>query len=148
MSTSPFGVFPTECVHCAWSTSSRPDLTWPVAMRPFCMWDLQRRYMLGDQVLMFPRAAMNEVFEACQEDFMIGDLKFEGGNAMIPAQITRKNKPGVSGNKGTRLICEKLNLLPGPSYYKRNFQLAGLGEYGASTLCANLTYANPCANAI
>jgi len=71
-------------------------------MRPFCMWDLQRRYMLGDQVLMFPRAAMNEVFEACQEDFMIGDLKFEGGNAMIPAQITRKNKPGVSGNKGTR----------------------------------------------
>ena len=125
---------------------SRPDVAWPVAMRPFCLWDLTQRYMMGDQVLMFPRAAASEVLEACQEDYMMGTVKLQPGGSMISAQLTRKNKPGVAEAKGTRLICNKLEAVPGPAFFRRDPQLASLGEHGAAALCANLTYANPCSN--
>eukprot|EP00966_Prymnesium_polylepis_P083718 1939097-Prymnesium_polylepis.1 len=93
---------------------SRPDLSWPVAVRPFCLWDLKQRYMLGDQVLMFPRDGMEQVLEACQEDYMMGTVKLETGGAMIPAQLTRKNRPGVITAKGTKLLCNKMEQIPGP----------------------------------
>ena len=41
---------------------------------------------------------------------------------MISAQLTRRNKPGVAEAKGTRLICNKLEAVPGPSFFRRDPQ--------------------------
>lgn len=114
----------------------RPDLSWPYACMPFCMYDLTVCRMKHDWVFWFPREYLEKIvyipynkYFNCEEllnsrsiEYFIWDMWKNLGIKMyndptLSAILTRKNKKNMPSNMGS-LLLNYSNIESDPIPYK------------------------------
>lgn len=116
---------------------TRPDMSWSLAVRPYCMWDLKKMYNKKDWHYMFPRQEARRMLEELPNKYFgcteLKDMFYPetyqtnfvqpssdwGGSAGLSGIVTRQNKDNMPHN-----LC---------------------GEFpGDATKCAAMTDTNRC----
>lgn len=153
----------------------RPDLVWPVAVRPYCFWDLGLGWHKMDWIFMTPRTGMEralmEPYKGLAEctrpldrsfdDFFMAAYEYHDATDRLsgyPARVKRDMDVGVEAT--TRYGClpsvRKQRLLaPNESQYLRPYPPMG-GTSSSENLagrrsdyyefCARTSHDNPCNN--
>lgn len=116
---------------------TRPDMSWPRAVSPYCMWDLNKSYAKHDWHLMFPRQRATRLLEelpnkyfSCTELKDMEDPEPYQRNYIMPTD-------DHGGNLGLSGIVTRQNEKKRPLNLCHAFP-------GEAQACAAMTDANAC----